>query len=81
MPRDMSRMKRGADIDAVDIIGCDEDRECIHLDHEGIIRTTEKAALLKIDGEEKWIPKSQIMDASDSTLAVTTWFAEKEGWV
>lgn len=47
---------------------------------------TEKAVLCVIDGEEKWIPKSQISDDSDvygkgheGDLIVTEWFAKKEG--
>lgn len=65
----------------VDIIGCTDDRECTMLNHEGIkmISPSGKAALLVIDGEERWIPLSQIMDASDDSLTITLWFAEKEG--
>ena len=51
------------------------------------IRETEKAILVLIEGDERWIPKSQITDDSevydkehgDGTLVITKWFADKEG--
>jgi hypothetical protein len=67
-------------IDPSDIVGCDEDRECVHVDHAGIDHVTDKAALLSIDGEKIWVPKSQIMDATEDSLTITLWFAEKQGW-
>ena len=48
-------------------------------------RETEKALLVLIDGEDKWIPKSVIHEDSEvwrawdeGTLAMMAWFAEKE---
>jgi hypothetical protein len=55
---------------------------------QGAIAVHETADALKveIDGEEHWIPKSQIDDDSEvfekgheGKLVVTDWFAEKEG--
>lgn len=51
-------------------------------------RETEKALLVEIDGEEHWVPQSQIDDASEvyamgteGKLVVTTWFARKKEWI
>jgi hypothetical protein len=56
-------------------------------------RETSKALLVnipEIDSEPIWVPKSQIHDDSEvfddgenrrGRLAVTDWWAEKEGWV
>jgi len=49
-----------------------------------VIRETPKAFLVD-DGEEHWIPKSQITDAEEygegeeATIEVSLWFATKEG--
>jgi hypothetical protein len=53
------------------------------------IRETDKALLCLIDGEEVWVPKSQIHDDSevyslengDGMLIVTMWWAEQKGLV
>lgn len=61
------------------------DNDPVYIDCD-CIKETEKAILVNIDGEEKWIPKSQVVEQSDvqgegdsGTLAITRWFAEKEG--
>jgi len=50
------------------------------------IHETDLALLVEIEGEEVWIPKSQIEDDSEvmekgdeGTLVVSGWFADKEG--
>lgn len=50
------------------------------------IRETEMAVLCEIDGEEHWIPKSQIDDDSEvyeedteGTLIVSQWLADQKG--
>jgi ribosomal protein S1 len=50
-----------------------------------ITKVTEKAVLVELDGDEKWIPRSQIedgdtIDVGSQDFAVTTWFAKKEGF-
>jgi hypothetical protein len=57
----------------------------VHLDVEEIVAATDMALLCVIDGEEVWIPRSQVADGgdysegdSDLTLSVTRWFADKE---
>jgi hypothetical protein len=51
---------------------------------------TEKALLVEYEGEEEWVPKSQIHDDSElwenckgetGKLALPLWFAKKLGWV
>lgn len=51
-------------------------------------RATDKAILVVIDGDEKWVPKSCLHDDSEvydegdeGELAVKSWWAEKEGLV
>lgn len=58
----------------------------VHLDVDEVLRETDKAFLLLIDGEEVWVPKSQVSDAdkyeagdTDVTVSVTTWLAEQKG--
>lgn len=61
----------------------------VHLDVEEIVKETDKALLLRLDGgEEVWVPLSQVADADDysagdmdCTVSVTEWFARKEGLV
>ena len=55
-----------------------EDCECV--------KETEKAILVCIEGDDYWIPKSQVDDDSEvyeddtnGTLVITEWFASKEG--
>ena len=52
------------------------------------IKETDLALLCEIDGEEYWIPKSQIDDESEvyaedheGTLVVTEWIAKEKGLV
>lgn len=49
---------------------------------------TEKAVLCEIDGEDHWIPRSQIDDDSEvyekgheGKLVVTRWIAEQKGLI
>lgn len=51
-----------------------------------IIRMTDKAILVTIRGQERWIPKSQVwepdeLDPTDepTEIYVTPWFIKKEG--
>lgn len=51
------------------------------------IRDGDKALLCEIDGDEEWIPYSQIDEESDvqgaadeGSLIITWWLAEKKGW-
>jgi hypothetical protein len=50
-----------------------------YLEHDGVIRETDKAKLFKIGDEEVWIPKSQIEDEGDEVVAIPTWLSEAKG--
>ena len=53
------------------------------------IRDTDKALLVEDDdGDQIWVPKSQLTEDSevwktgqDGDLVVTKWFAEQHGWM
>lgn len=46
------------------------------LSFEAIEHITDKAALLRLEGDNKiWVPKSQIVDADENSIEVTTWWA------
>lgn len=58
----------------------------VHLDVEEVVRETDAAFLLRIDGSDHWIPKSQISDPEDysagdtgCTISVTEWIAKQKG--
>ena len=58
----------------------------VHLDVEEVVRITEKAILLRIDGDEIWFPVSQVANAddyeegdADLTVSVTEWAARQKG--
>lgn len=64
-----------------------DDREYVHLEVELITKATGKAFLLVLeDGEQVWMPFSQIADVDDYaegdedvTISVTEWIAEQKG--
>lgn len=58
----------------------------VHLEDCEIVRETEKAFLVRYDGEEYWIPKSQIADPDNyeegcfgCTMSVTEFIAREKG--
>ena len=59
----------------------------VHLEVEKIVKETDSAFLLRLeDGEELWIPKSQIADPDDytegdedATISITEWIARERG--
>lgn len=58
----------------------------VHVHVDEILRETEKAILCLIDGEEIWIPLSQLQDPEeygrgdkDFTLSITEWIADQKG--
>lgn len=60
--------------------------ETVRIDEVFAKRETEKALLCEIEGEDHWVPKSQIHDDSEvfeeghkGTLVVTAWYARKNG--
>ncbi len=60
----------------------------VHVDVDEIIRETEKAFLVRIDGDEVWLPKSQLSDAddyeqgdTDCTMSISEFIAKEKGLV
>lgn len=60
----------------------------VELQIDGVINDTEKAVLVSIDGNNKWIPLSNVkhddaeavhMGILEDTIHVTEWWAEREG--
>ncbi len=68
-------------LDPYDMIGYNgNDIDGQEVSYDDIIKFTDAAVLLNIDGDEVWIPKSQIIDANDEIIIITYWLAEKQGW-
>lgn len=62
--------------------------ETVQIQNVTALKETEAALLVEVEGEEFWIPKSQIHDDSevykvdtDGTLVIPLWLAEKHGLV
>lgn len=64
------------------------EREPVHIHDVTAIRDSGKALLCNIDGDEIWIPHSQVHDDSEvfdaeenaeGTLVITAWLAEQKG--
>ena len=62
--------------------------ELVEFEDVEVIAQTDKAILCRINGDEKWIPQSQVHDNSEiwnkgdeGTLVVTLWWAVKAGLV
>ncbi len=61
--------------------------EGVRIEDVKSLKTTDKALLVEIDGDEVWIPKAAIHDDSEvygmtheGTLVVEPWFAKVKGW-
>lgn len=51
-------------------------KKMVDIDIDEILRTTDKAILIKIDDEEIWLPKSQIKVKGNSDAATVISVAE-----
>lgn len=63
-------------------------KETVEFDDVLCIAETDEAILVEIDGDQHWIPQSQVNDDSEvwskgdeGTLIITRWIAEKKGLV
>ena len=58
-----------------------EDREPVEVGYERAVRETAAALCVRIDGRDRWIPKSLIVEHQEDAclLTVPEWFATKEG--
>jgi len=55
--------------------------QLIEFEIETILRETDLALLLIIDGLELWLPKSQIEMADEETVSIPKWLALEKGLV
>jgi hypothetical protein len=55
--------------------------EMISLDYDSVEDETSKAYLVRIEGDDYWLPKSQIgeMNADDYTIELPVWLAKEKG--
>ncbi len=63
-------------------------RSWVNVDFERVVRITEAAICFAVDGEDVWIPKSQIAPADveqyeegdgEGSVSVTDWIANQKG--
>lgn len=61
-------------------------KETVQIQNVTVARETDAALLVNVEGEEIWIPKSQIDDDSEvykkdteGTLVIPRWLAEEKG--
>jgi hypothetical protein len=61
--------------------------EVCEFDDIPVIRTTDAALLVNVDGAEEWIPKSQLQEGNEveeagdcGKLIIPRWLAAKKGW-
>ncbi len=58
----------------------------VHLEDCEVKRVTDKALLVEYDGEEVWLPISQVSEGDKyeegdvCTISVTEWIAKQKGW-
>ena len=66
-----------------DGMGEEMSNETVLIDYDKMKHDTGMATLFDIDGDDVWIPNSQIEDVyeSENQVEVTRWFAEKENLV
>jgi hypothetical protein len=59
---------------------CEEDDD-VTFTYTRLKRSTAKALLVKVDGEEVWLPFSHIVahDEDEKTLRITGWLAAQKG--
>lgn len=49
-------------------------------DDRGPIETEKAILWVRINGEEVWLPRSQVIAQHDDTIQITDWLADKRGW-
>ena len=55
--------------------------EYVELNHDGIVKETEKAVLIDFGDEQEWIPRSQMEALEANTVEVAEWLAIEKGLV
>lgn len=58
-----------------------EDEDDVTFEYAKLKHATKEAVLAKVDGEEIWIPYSQLVEhwPDSNEMRVTSWIAEKKG--
>lgn len=61
-------------------------REFVSVEVDRIVAETDGAVLVELDGEQVWVPRSQIdggevLESECIEIDVTEWFASKKGWL
>ena len=54
------------------------DPDVVAFKHEGVIRSTPKAKLVRVQGGEHWLPVSVVF-VGDDTVTMPPWFARRLG--
>lgn len=52
----------------------------IKADDRGPIETEKAVLWIRNNGEEVWLPRSQIVAQTETSLAITKWLADQRGW-
>ena len=60
--------------------GDDSGDELVEVTHDELIRETAKAILVKVNGEDEWIPKSQCEEWDEKTVILKRWLADDRGF-
>jgi hypothetical protein len=61
--------------------------EQFEVDVDDVKAATNKALLCVVDGDEEWIPRSQILDGDieevgdSGSMIITAWLAREKGWL
>jgi hypothetical protein len=58
-------------------------RDMVTLEFDDLKAETDKAYLVEIDGDEYWIPKSQVEDIDEGAMVIemTEWIALEKGLI
>jgi len=85
VPVNMNKMrgqkaKTSSQVDWDDICGYDGSGETVGVLHDGVlVHETDLAVLVKVEGDELWVPKSLIYEADEEALIVAKWWCDQEG--
>lgn len=70
--------------DVEEVAECDEEKfDTIEIYYDELLGQTDKAVLVKIDGEDMFIPKTHIcsVDKKHKQIMITEWIATEKGLV
>jgi hypothetical protein len=58
------------------VVGGDD---AVWVDHQGVVRESDKAKLFRVHDKQVWVPKSVIIDEGPEQLGLAKWWAAKQG--